>query len=336
MNTDKTLHRVEEAKANAANTLSLAEIELSKLPDKLLNLHKLIELRFSYNQLANSITPLTRLTTLIVNSSKSLLRVLIICSFIQSAFAAEKKPLWEYGVGAAGWYSPHYLGSDQQQAYLIPVPYFVYRGKTIRADNEGLRGLLFSSDKLDLRLSVSAVLPVDSKDNDAREGMEDLDFMVEVGPTLQYQLFQAEQQQLRFDLPIRAAFTLGGEFLNHQGWTANPRLQHELQLQGWALTTTAGLVFSDRRYHGYIYNVNQADVRADRSFYQSSSGFTGSRFSAGIKRQFGNLYVGALVSYYNLSGSANNDSPLLRQDDYLSASMIIAWVLGNSNKLVDD
>ena len=149
-------------------------------------------------------------------------------------------------------------------------------------------------------------------------------------------LFQRDRQQLLFDLPVRAAFTLGSEFLNHQGWTANPRFRHELQLQDWALITTAGLVFSDRHYHGYIYDVDQEDERADRPFYQSSSGFTGSRFSAGIKRQFGNLYVGALVSYYNLSGSANNDSPLLKQHDYLSASLIIAWVLGESKKQIYD
>jgi outer membrane protein len=271
-----------------------------------------------------------------VNKSKLLISLFIVSCFIQSSFAADKKPLWEYGVGAAGWYSPHYLGADQQQAYLIPVPYFVYRGEIIRADREGLRGLLFSSEYLDLRISGSASLPVNSEDNDAREGMDDLDFMVEAGPVLQVKLFNNDHQQLRFDLPVRAAFTLGSEFLAHQGWTVNPRLCHEIEFQNWALTTTAGMVFSDRRYHGYIYDVDRADVRADRSYFQSSSGFTANRFSAGIKRRFGDVYFGALVSYYDLSGSANNDSPLLRQDDYLSASLIFAWVLGESKKQVED
>ncbi len=274
------------------------------------------------------------LTSLIKNKVALLIAVLLIFCSIQPGFAAGKKPLWEYGIGTVGWYGPDYLGAEQTQTYLLPIPYFVYRGEVFRADREGLRGLLFSSDKLDINISVSAALPVDSEDNNAREGMDDLNFMVEVGPTLQYQLLQAERQQLRFELPVRAAFTLGSEFLNHQGWTTNPRFQYEQQQQEWEITTTAGLVFSDRRYHGYIYDVDQQYVRADRPFYQSSSGFTGSRFSVSIKRQFGDFYIGALLSYNNLSGSINSDSPLLKQQHYLSAGMIIAWILGRSDKKI--
>jgi outer membrane protein len=255
---------------------------------------------------------------------------LTLCWLVQPCFAAENKPLWEYGIGVAGWYGPHYLGAEQQHSYFIPVPYFVYRGETVRADRDGLRGLLFSRDKLDFRISGSGSLPVESEGNDAREGMDDLDFMVEVGPSLQYQLLQEEEEQLYFDLPVRAAFTLGSEFFNHQGWTANPRIRHELQWQDWQFTSTAGVVFSDKRYHGYIYDVGQEDIRPDRPFYQSSSGFTASRFSVGVKRRFGRLYIGALASYYNLSGSANSGSSLLKDNDYLSAGIFIAWVLGES------
>lgn len=282
---------------------------------------------------SSKLTP-SLLTPLIKNKLTLLIGVLLIFSSIQPGFATGKKPLWEYGIGTVGWYGPDYLGADQGQAYWLPIPYFVYRGEIFRADREGLRGLLFSTEKMDVNISVSAALPVDSEDNNAREGMDDLNFMVEVGPTLQYQLLQADSQQLRFELPVRAAFTLGSEFLNHQGWTTNPRFQYELQRQEWEITTTAGLVFSDRRYHGYIYDVDQQDARADRPFYQSSSGFTGSRFSVSIKRQFGDLYIGALLSYNNLSGSSNRDSPLLKQHDYLSAGIIIAWVLGRSDKKI--
>lgn len=324
MNTNQAQHKIAKVQANRANALLSAKLELS-------NFH------LNYNQqtvLPGSVFETLLLTSMIKNSVKLLIGVLLIFSFIQPGFAAGEKPLWEYGIGTVGWYGPDYLGADQQQAFLLPIPYFVYRGEIFRADREGLRGLLFSSEKLDLNISVSAALPVDSEDNDAREGMDDLNFMIEVGPTLQYQLLQTDNQQLRFDLPVRAAFTLGSEFLNHQGWTTNPRFQHKLQLQEWDLTTSAGLVFSDRRYHGYIYDVDQKDVRPDRPFYQSSSGFTGSRFSFSIKRQFGDLYIGALFSYNNLSGATNSDSPLLKEHDYLSAGMIIAWVLGRSKKKI--
>lgn len=263
-----------------------------------------------------------------MNYKKLLWWAAVLCS--SASFASEKKPLWEYGAGVAGWHSPHYLGADQQSSYLVPIPYFVYRGEIIRADREGVRGLLYGSDKLDLRITGSGSLPVDSDDNDAREGMDDLDFMVEIGPTLQYQLYETERQELRFDLPVRAAFTLGDDFMHHQGWTANPRFRHEQQLPPWTITSTVGLVFSDRRYHGYIYDVDIDDVRANRPFYQSSSGYTASRFSIGVKRRIGDVFVGALASYYNLNGVANEDSPLLKRQNYFSVSMMVAWVFGES------
>lgn len=249
---------------------------------------------------------------------------------------ADDKPLWEAGVGLAGLFNPHYLGADQNDAYVLPIPYVIYRGKTVRADRGGLRGYLYDSERLDLRLSLGGSLPVNSDDNDAREGMDDLDLMLEVGPTLQYQIFRSDKHLLRADWPVRGAFTVGNNFLYHQGWTSNPRLHYVTDVGQWTMTTTVGPVFSDRRYHGYIYSVDAKDVRADRPFYQANSGYTGSRFSVGGKRRFGKYYVGAHLRYYDLDGAANDDSPLVKQDDYFAVSFIFAYVFSESDTLVSD
>lgn len=247
---------------------------------------------------------------------------------------AEEKPKWEAGVGLVGLQMPLYLGASQTKNYLLPLPYFIYRGTLLRADRDGIRGFIYDSDKLDLRLSLGASLPVNSEDSDAREGMDDLDLMLEIGPTLQYQLFENDRHLLRADWPIRAAFTVGSEFFHHQGWTSNPRIYYQTSMYDWTVISTAGLVYSDRRYHGYIYNVETDDVTAERHFYQANSGLSSSGFSIQAKRRLGTTTVGASLRYYNLSGVASEDSPLMQRQDYFAVGVFFSWVLGESEARV--
>lgn len=247
---------------------------------------------------------------------------------------AEEKPLWEFGAGVASLYNPDYLGADQETAYTLPIPFINYRGKLIRADRDGIRGFVYESEKLNINLSFSASLPVNSKDNDAREGMNDLDLMLEVGPTLQYRLFKNSRHLLRADWPVRGGFSVGNKFMAHQGWTTNPRLHHEIELNRWKLTTTLGPVFSNSRYHGFYYNVDRQDVRSGRDYYQSDNGYTGTRFSTGLKRRIGDYFVAGRLAYYNLSGASNEDSPLIKRNGYFGVSLAFVWVFGQSDTMV--
>ena len=263
----------------------------------------------------------------------------VICAVsVMPAQALERadtgRPKWEAGVALAGLYYPHYLGADQEQAYLLPLPYFVYRGEYVQADGRGLRGYLYESPNLDLRLSLRGSLPVSSEDNDARKGMKDLDLLLEAGPNLQYRLYDTPRQMLRVDFPVRAAFSVGDKFFNHEGWTSTPGLHHELYLEGWTVTSELGVVFSDSRYHGYIYNVDRKYVTADRPYYQSKAGYTGARFSVGMRKRIGDYFLGAKATYYNLNGAVNEDSPLLMRDDYFALSLFFAWVLSESPQRV--
>ena len=53
---------------------------------------------------------------------------------------SEEKPLWEAGLGIGALAFPDYRGSDEVNTYPVPLPYFVYRGKFLKADREGVRG----------------------------------------------------------------------------------------------------------------------------------------------------------------------------------------------------
>jgi outer membrane scaffolding protein for murein synthesis (MipA/OmpV family) len=257
-------------------------------------------------------------------------------STIASA-STEEQPLWELGGGVAAFDLPHYLGADQSKAYVLPVPYFVYRGDYIRADRQGIRGLIYNSEKLDLRMSLSGSLPVNSKDNDAREGMDDLDLMLEAGPTLQYILSKSSNDEWRIDLPVRGAFTVGGEFMRHQGWIFSPALHYERDLaSGWIVTTNIGPVYADQRYNAYFYDVDYEDVLNDRPYFQSSGGYLASRFAFGVRKRFGEWFVGSFLRYYDLNNAANENSPLVKKDDYVSAGVFVGYVFAESKRRVKD
>lgn len=244
----------------------------------------------------------------------------------------DKEPLWELGVGSVALHNPHYLGANQQSDIFLPFPYFIYRGDFLRADRGGIRGDIYDSEKLDLRISLGGSLPVNSDDNDARDGMDDLEAMVEFGPTLQYQLIKTDNYLLRADFPVRAAFRVGSPFLYHQGWTSNPRLYYEREHQQWLFKSTLGPIFSDSRYHAYIYDVNSDEVLANRSYYQAQAGYSGARFSMGMRRRIDQYIVGVNMTYINLDGVENDDSPLLLREDYLSFSLMFAWILTDSER----
>src|SRR5258708_18193841 len=91
----------------------------------------------------------------------------------------EYLPLWEAGAGIGATTLPHYRGSDQSRTWVLPVPYLVYRGESLKVDDDRRpRGLL--SDKVELEFSLSGSPP--AKHNDARRGMPHLDTPPEIAP----------------------------------------------------------------------------------------------------------------------------------------------------------
>jgi outer membrane scaffolding protein for murein synthesis (MipA/OmpV family) len=80
---------------------------------------------------------------------------LLLCGASQIAHATEEKPLWEASIGVATVSFPAYRGSDQRHNFLLPTPYFVYRGEFLKADREGVRAQLFDSDRAELTFSAA-------------------------------------------------------------------------------------------------------------------------------------------------------------------------------------
>ena len=55
---------------------------------------------------------------------------------------AESRPLWEFGPGPGVARISDYPGSLYYRTYLLPFPYIRYRGKFLRSDRDGVRGIV--------------------------------------------------------------------------------------------------------------------------------------------------------------------------------------------------
>ena len=253
--------------------------------------------------------------------------------------AAREEPLWEAGVGVAALHFPDYRGSSESRTYGLPAPYFVYRGELLKADRHGLRGILFNTDRLDLNLSVGASLPVRSDENRAREGMPDLDPSIELGPSLEINVWRALDRRAKVDirLPVRGAITIdrdprfiGTQFFPH----VNVDVHDPLGWHGWNLGMLAGPVFTDKRYNKHFYEVRPEFATASRPAYSPGGGFAGTEFIVALSKRFPNFWIGAFARYDTLRGARFEDSPLVTSKRYAAGGIGISWILGKSSQMV--
>ena len=56
---------------------------------------------------------------------------------LSAPLTAEEMPVWEAGLGVGGIVSPSYRGAEDFSAYALPLPYFIYRGRFLKADRDG-------------------------------------------------------------------------------------------------------------------------------------------------------------------------------------------------------
>jgi outer membrane scaffolding protein for murein synthesis (MipA/OmpV family) len=269
----------------------------------------------------------------------SLLITLAAASFLPALASAQAEPterqlpLWEAGVGAAAFSTPAYPGADDRSNRGLVLPFLIYRGQVLRADQNGVGARLLNTDKLELDVGFAGSLPAHADDVDARRGMPDLGTLVEFGPRIKYRFADlGEQGRMRFELPLRAVIEARGG-LRRQGWTMEPRLVWEKRGEAarWTVEAQLGAVFGDRRINRYFYEVQPQYVAADRPAYQADSGLMLVRtglFAAW--RMSPDLRLFGFVRYESYSGAANQDSPLMRRSTGASVGMGFAWTLARS------
>lgn len=255
------------------------------------------------------------------------------------AAESEGKPLWEAGLGVGGVSFPSYRGADDHRSYLLPVPLFYYHGDYIKSDRHGVRGRLFDSERVDLNVSFALSPPVSSDSVSAREGMPRLASTLEFGPQLDLLLWRSNNhaRSLKLQVPLRTAYTLE-KSPKQVGWVLHPKLNLDVTdvagFPGWNVGLQAGPVWGDARQNAHFYSVAEAYATAERPAYEARAGYAGMQYLMAVSKRFSGFWVGAFLRYDNLSGAVFEDSPLVKQRDYLAAGFGITWVLGASSERV--
>jgi outer membrane scaffolding protein for murein synthesis (MipA/OmpV family) len=263
-------------------------------------------------------------------STKTVLGTTFALSLPLAAMADE--PLWEAGVGVGAVTFPDYRGSEQERTYPLAFPYFIYRGDRLKVDRQGLRGVLFDSKRADVDVSFDGAVPVDSDQNGAREGMPNLDPVIEVGPSLNLFLRKESDSEIALHLPLRASVATDLRHVDHLGWLFNPHLTVNYGVD-WQFEGSVGLLYASEGYHDYYYEVDPAYATSERPAYKARGGFSGTRLTLGTSRRSGNFWFGAFVRYDDLSHAVIEDSPAVRQGFALISGLSMAWNFTRSESL---
>jgi outer membrane scaffolding protein for murein synthesis (MipA/OmpV family) len=276
-------------------------------------------------QFNNSITP-------------KLLFLLLSASSVQNLFA-DPLPLWEAGVGLGTLSSPLYIGSDQRKNYLIPIPYFVYRGEHLQIERERVRGLFYKSDKTELDISTGAAIPVKSSDSTARTGMSDLAPTLEIGPQWSYQVAKQGDLTTTFRAPLRGVLAIDGKNTKFIGTVFTPAISFDLDrlpVTGGRGSVSFGPVFGDSGYHNYFYRVKADEATSSRPEYTPHGGFGGWQLAATFSKRINNIWVGGFLRGNYINGAAYENSPLVKQNISWLGGVAVSWIFWDSKASAQD
>ena len=239
---------------------------------------------------------------------------------------------WELGVGIGTISLPHYRGADQNAEYIAPVPYISYSGERLKIDREGGRFYFYKDKNMIVDVSTAFALSVESNDNRARVGMSDLDNIIEIGPRVEFKLYESEDQQLQFRLgiPLRTGYAINFSEVKNIGLVFSPYIQAMYFNSGWETDVAFGPIWANEPYHDYFYEVAPQYKTAIRPAYDAKAGYSGSRITLILSKRFDDFYFGLFSRYDNLAAASFVDSPLIKQKDSLIVGITFAWVFKKS------
>lgn len=274
-----------------------------------------------------------------IRRTHTVVPLLFIASLLPIKSLAQPLPKWEAGAGVAVINFPDYRGSDERESYVLPVPYFVYRGDFLKVDDSRVRGLFFKNDYAELEVSINGSIPVQSKNNQVRQGMPDLDPTLEVGPSLNFFLYRSSDKQRKVDLrlPLRAVIASDFSEVRSAGWIFQPNINIDNSLSnGWKLGMLAGPIFSNRRHHQYFYGVEEAYATSNRPNYNAGGGYAGSQIVMALSKRYPRFWVGSFIKWDTLQGAVFEDSPLVKTKQHFTGGFAISWIFGQSTEMVEN
>ncbi len=261
---------------------------------------------------------------------------------VQTAAHAESKakPLWEVGFGGGAGWIPDYPAAGQNHFRGLALPFVIFRGKQFQAGERSFaRGLFVDTDKVEFDLSFAGSLPADSDDNDAREGLDDLDYLGEVGPRLSYYLDRdAAGNQTRIDLQLRALLSTDFTYFDYVGLVFHPVFAKEYVdvagIEDLEVNWSLGARWANEGVMDLFYEVPVEGANEQRVAFDAEGGYLGSNFYTGVSYQLNDhlkLAVGSNIASYH--GAKNEDSDLFIDKTNVGVGVGFVWTLWKSETL---
>ena len=251
---------------------------------------------------------------------------------------AEELPLWELGLGLGAYHQPYYHGSDESRRLLFPVPLPIYRGNVIKSDDDGVRAEKKINEHVKLDLSLDFNLAVDSDDVSLREGMDDINTLLQIGPSIEINLLKNKRNQWLLKLPLRANFEFG-DGIDTSGYTFAPNITyfHKFSLldQAWTFGAALGPQFGTSDYNNVYYGVDEEFANDFRPAYQSDGGYAGARGLLTLKNQNKKGLFVLFARYDDISGAEFEDSPLVETSGGLSVGILYSRFIWKSQTTVN-
>ncbi|CAA6801172.1 MAG: Outer membrane protein [uncultured Sulfurovum sp.] len=232
---------------------------------------------------------------------------------------------YELGLGMGVVTYPSYIGSKSSNEFISPLPYIRYESGKTKLGRGGLQYKFFDSKDLTLDLSLGGSLPVDSENAKSREGMNDLDFALEVGPRLNYRFYKDEHHKVSFKLPLRAVISTDIKEYESQGFLVAPNLNYRYKQDKFQFKLKTGPIWADKTYHNYFYGVTPNYATAQRQAYDAEAGYNGYRNTISFKYKQDRWNYGAFASHFNIDGTSFEDSPLVETKSALFLGTFISY-----------
>jgi len=241
---------------------------------------------------------------------------------------------WRLGLGVAAVDYPAYPGAKQRDLLISPIPWAEYQSERLSVGRDGFAATLGESKFARLDLSVSGSLPVDNARGSLRDGMPDLELMVEIGPSLELAIWSGRQQALELHLPVRKVLAVASaSSIYGEGYVFDPRLHYSRNSE-WRLGSRsaaveweldAGVLYGDRDYTQLFYQVDPQHATANRAAYRAESGLVGVRLSSTLTVDSGPWLLMGYLRLFDLGSSDNRASPLLAKTQYALAGAALVY-----------
>ena len=245
------------------------------------------------------------------------------------------EPLWELRIGGSALYAPDYPGAEDKSLNGVGAPIFIYRGDRIRFGEYGVaRAIATETPRFEFDISADAVYSANSKDDGARAGMPDLDYLLQIGPQAIWNIHDTEwtaegRTSFKFIMPVRGVASTDFSYIDHAGWIAEPQFQYRRRYPGdlrQSWSATLFWTFGDEDLNAYWYGVTPEFATVERPAYEADAGLVSTGLRLSWTRELNDRFQ-VFLTYQGraFSGAANSDSPLLREDVTHAGSISFVW-----------